>query len=108
VVAAAIWRRFGVTIGSVVGAGAIFAAIILFFAGEYIEINRFFIGCRQAAVPCRITLSEFARYAICGIIGFVDVAAVFALGLMVDERRRRKWRSPNGASGLKARGNPGV
>lgn len=89
-VAVALWRRFDLMIGSVVSAGVILVVILLFFAGEFIEIVRFNIACQQASVPCKTTLSEFTRYAIYGLIGFVDAAGVFVGGMAVEERRRRR------------------
>jgi cell shape-determining protein MreD len=91
-VAIVLWRRFDMMIGSVIGAGVILFTILLFFAAEFIEVTRFWVACQQASVPCRTTLSEFSRYGIYGIIGFVDAAGVFAGGMILEERRRR--RSP--------------
>jgi len=88
VVARLFWRRrrADTMMGSVLGGGAIFAAILIFFAGEYIEITRFQIA--FAGVPYKVRLGEFNRFVIYAFIGFFDVASVYLLGLSHEERQR--------------------
>ena len=74
--------------GSVIGAGAIFAVILLFFAGEYIEITRFMIA--NTGVAYKTRLSDYNRYFIYGFIGFFDVAIIYLLALRYEERARRR------------------
>jgi predicted Na+-dependent transporter len=82
------WRREDSTMGSVVAAGVIFALVLLFFAGEYIEIARFQVACLDAHITCKLRLAAHNRYFIYGFIGFIDVAIVFAMGLRHEERAR--------------------
>ena len=88
-VARVLWRREDTMMGNVVAAGAVFTVILLFFAGEYIEITKFQIACAEAVTPCRLRLGAFNRYVIYGFAGFVDVAIIFAAGLRFEERSKR-------------------
>ena len=88
-VARVFWGRRDTMMGNVIGAGVIFTLILLFFAGEYIEITNFQIKCVEAVTPCKLQLGAFNRYVIYGFAGFVDVAIIFALGLSFEERGKR-------------------
>ena len=89
-VAMVLWRRRDTMMGSVVAGGLIFALILLFFAGEYIEVTRFQIACQLAGIPCKLRLGDFNRFVIYGFIAFIDVAIVFTIGLRIEDRRRRQ------------------
>ena len=87
VVARILWRREDTMMGSVIGGGVVFALILLFFAGEYIEIARFQTAFQ--GVPYRVQLGDFNRYVIYAFVGFFDVAVIYLLALKFEERRRR-------------------
>lgn len=88
VVARLLWRREDTMMGNVVGAGVSLLVLLLFFAGEYVEITRFQIA--WTGVPYKVRLGYFNRYAIYAFIGFVDVAIVFLMGLRYGEGRKRR------------------
>jgi len=85
-VARLLWQRRDTMMGNVVAGGVILALMLLFFAGEYIEIARFQSACAEAGTPCKLRLGAHNRYFIYAFIGFIDVAIVFAMGLRHEER----------------------
>ena len=62
------WRREDTMMGNAVAAGVILALILLFFAGEYIEIARFQTACADAGTPCKLRLGAHNRYFIYAFI----------------------------------------
>ena len=90
VVGKVLWGRDDTMMGNVVASGVILALILLFFAGEYIEIARFQTACVEANTPCKLRLGAHNRYFLFAFIGFIDVALVFVMGLRHEERARRQ------------------
>jgi hypothetical protein len=88
------WRQRDAQIGSVVGAGLIGACVLFFIQREYFELAHVRAACGEHNVACRIRPTDFHRYAIYGCIGFVQVMGVFAIGLSVEERARRRTLAP--------------
>ena len=88
-IALLIWSRFDSTLGSLIGAGAIVFVMLLFFSSEYIEVVKFKTDCTDV-IRCKMTLSEFSRYGMYGIIGFIEAAFVFTIGLRFEEQHRAR------------------
>jgi len=90
VVGKVLWGSDDAMMGNVVASGVILALILLFFAGEYIEIARFQTACVDAHTPCKLRLGAHNRYFLFAFIGFIDVAVVYGMGLRHEERARRR------------------
>lgn len=88
------WRQRDALLGNVIGAGLIAAAVLLFIWREHLELAQVRASCAEANVACRIRPPDFHRYAIYGGIGFAEVMGVFAVGLSIEERARRRTRAP--------------
>jgi hypothetical protein len=76
-------------IGSIIGAGVIFAFVVFFIAREYGEVEAITRGCIAENIGCRFRPQPFVRYAIYAAIGTGQVFALFLTGLAVDERLRK-------------------
>ena len=94
------FSRRNAFVGSVVGAGLIFASVLGFVAREFI----IFAAQRQECFGTRggcdglSSADGFVRFATYGIIGMFDVAVVFVLSNAVEKWRanrgvEQKWRS---------------
>jgi hypothetical protein len=94
IVASPLWRRTGMIFGSLVGTGVIFASAFALIAREYAEIDRFTKGCLDVGVVCFPKPSAFTRFAIYACIGLVQVFVLFSVGLVVEERTRRRDYAP--------------
>ena len=93
-VALPFWRKGSHMMGNVIGSGVIFIAVILLFGREYVTLAQLRESCTRAGVACSIRPDDFIRYAIYGSIGFVEVFALFGVSLTLEERLRRRERSP--------------
>lgn len=92
-VALPFWLKRSHLIGSVIGSAAIFIGVILLFGREYVALAQLRASCTAAGVACLIRPDDFIRYAIYGLIGFVEVFALFGVSLMLEERTRRRGYS---------------
>ena len=97
IVALPCWWKFDPIIGNALAAGLIFVGVIVLVSREYIEIQRATMRCLQAGIICSFSPEPFTRFAIYGLIGLLQAAAVFALGLKIEEWRRQRsyakeWR----------------
>ncbi len=88
------WWTRQITFGSIAGAGVIFASAIGLILREYVEMDRVVRQCLDAGFVCWPEPSVFTRCAVFAFIGLVQVFGLFSLGLMVDERVRRRNYAP--------------
>jgi hypothetical protein len=96
-VAVPFWRGGQTTFGSIVGTAVIFASAMALIMREYAILDRLTLECLDAGTVCWPQPSAFTRFAIYAFIGLVEVFALFTLGLVVEERIRRRsysreWR----------------
>jgi len=87
------WRQRDAIVGNVIGSGLIAGFVLLFIWREYLELAARRASCAEANVACRFQPTDFQKFAIYGGIGFAQVMGVFAIGLSVEERARRRTRS---------------
>ena len=87
-------------VGNVIGAGVIFVSTLGFVAREYIIFFRQRQDCLGTRAGCDglSAADGFTRFAIFGIIGMFDVAALFVMHAAFERRRanrgvERKWHS---------------
>jgi hypothetical protein len=88
------WWTRQMTFGSLVGTGVLFASAIGLILREYVEMDRVVRLCLDAGYVCWPQPSAFTRCAIFAFIGLVQVFGLFSLGLVVDERVRRRAYAP--------------
>lgn len=91
------WRTTQTTFGSIVGTAVIFGAAMALILREYAELDRLTQSCLDAGFVCWPQPSAFTRFAIYACIAMAEVFALFTLGLVVEERVRRRsyareWR----------------
>ena len=96
-VAMPFWRKSQATFGNIVGTAVIFVSAIGMILRDYVEIDRVTQACLEAGTTCFPEPSAFARFAIYASIGMVEIFVLFTVGLMVEERIRRRsyareWR----------------
>lgn len=96
-VAIPFWRSGQTTFGSIVGTAVIFGSAMALIMREYAILDRLTRECLDAGTVCWPEPSAFTRFAIYASIGLVEVFALFTLGLVVEERLRRRnyseeWR----------------
>ena len=78
--------------GNLAATGVILISILVFFALEFVEVENVRRDCGASRVRCVFQPSEFTRYAIYAITGFIDIMLIFLASLWYDERRRRRGR----------------
>jgi hypothetical protein len=83
------------TFGSIVGTAVIFGSGIGLILREYVELDRRTLACLDAGITCWPEPSAFTRFAIYACIAMVQVFALFTLGLIVEERLRRRDYAPD-------------
>ncbi len=93
-VAIPFWRKGQMIFGSIVGTSVIFASAIGLILREYVELDAITRQCLAAGVVCWPEPSAFTRFAIYAFIGLIEVFALFALSLLVEERVRRRDYAP--------------
>jgi hypothetical protein len=89
------WRKRQMTFGSIVGTAVIFGSGIGLILREYVELDRRTLECLDAGITCWPEPSAFTRFAIYACIAMVQVFALFTLGLIVEERLRRRDYAPD-------------
>lgn len=89
-----IWHTRHAVIGSTIGSGVIFIAVIALMGREIVEIVRFNQWCLETDAVCHQSVTAFTRLAAYVLAGFFDVCVVFVIGLVVEERRRRRLLAP--------------
>jgi len=93
-VARLFWRNDS-TVGNIIGSFVIGIAMIGFIAREYADLDQQRRACVAREQACTFQPQDFTRYAVYASIGFVEVIAVYTVGLWFEERVRRRGRSPN-------------
>ena len=85
-----LWRRNQPIFGSLAGTAVIFGSAIALILREYVELDRITKACVDAGTVCWPTPGFFTRFAIYAFVGLIEVFALFVLGLVVEERLRRR------------------
>ncbi len=83
-------RRVTDEMGSIAGAAVVLLFVIAFIAREYGEVELITARCIAAEVGCRFVPSPFTRFGIFGGIGMLQIFLIFAAGLSIEERLRRR------------------
>ncbi|OFW20770.1 MAG: hypothetical protein A3G21_22730 [Acidobacteria bacterium RIFCSPLOWO2_12_FULL_66_21] len=78
------------SIGSILGGAVVFAAGLAMMGREYIHVQRVTDACIQAERVCSFRPEPFTRFCLYGFIALLEAFALFALGLAVEERMRRR------------------
>jgi len=91
-VARLFWRTDS-TVGNIIGSAVIAIAMIGFIAREYTDLDQQRRACLARQQACAARPQDFNRYAVYASIGFVEVIAVYTVGLWFEERVRRRGRS---------------
>jgi hypothetical protein len=79
-------------IGNVVGSGVILFGALLSILREYVALRALRVAALKAGKAFHPAPEEFTRYAIYAGIGFAEVFALFIVGLLIEERLRRRER----------------
>jgi hypothetical protein len=84
------WRKNRWVIGNVVGSGIILLVALVAFGAQFANLMRVSVACDEAGLICVMHPSAFLQLAIFVLIAFVEIALLYSLGLMAEERRRRR------------------
>ena len=85
-----LWRRrVGDSMGAVAGSAVVLIFTVGFVAREFGDVLEITRRCVETETPCRFRPEPFVRYAIYAGVGMIQTFAIFAVGLMVEERLRR-------------------
>jgi hypothetical protein len=88
------WRQRQPILGNLAGTAVIFGAAIALIFREHIELDRLSRSCLDAGGVCWPEPSAFMRYAIYASVGLIEVFALFALSLKVEEKIRNRAYAP--------------
>jgi hypothetical protein len=85
------------SVGSILGAGAVFIGCLAFIGREYIHVQRVTNTCLEAGKVCSFEPEPFTRFCIYGFIALAQAFGLFVLGLSIEERMRQRaygseWR----------------
>lgn len=94
VVAFPFWRKGQIILGSIAGMAFIFASAFALISREYVELDRLMQECLDEGVLCWPNPTAFTRFAIYAFIGLLHVLALFSLGIVVEQRIRRRNYAP--------------
>jgi hypothetical protein len=89
------WRKTQVVdVGNVLGSGIILFAGVLCWGNEFVRVLRATSACETAGTPCVMHPSPFMRFAIFAVIAFVQVAMLYVISAVRQERasRRDYWQ----------------
>ena len=92
--AAPLWRRGQMILGSIAGTVVLFGAAIGLILREYAEIDRVTIACLDAGYTCWPEPSAFTRFAVYAGVALVEVFALFWMSLVIERRQRRRDYAP--------------
>jgi hypothetical protein len=84
------WRRNQADVGNVVGSGIIFFIAICCFGDELVRILRVTTACEAAGTPCVMSPSPLVRFTIFGVIAFLQVAVLYTVSVVHQERAQRR------------------
>ena len=76
------------------GTAVCFGAGVALILREYVELDRQVRACLDAGMVCWPEPSAFTRFAIYAGVALLQIFALFSLGLIVDERVRRRGYAP--------------
>ena len=88
------WRKQQPIFGSIAGTAVCFGAGVALILREYVELDRQVRACLDAGMVCWPEPSAFTRFAIYAGVALLQIFALFSLGLIVDERVRRRGYAP--------------
>ena len=88
------WRSSQMILGNIAGTIVIFGSAMALILREYVELDGLARKCLDAGFVCLPEPSAFMRYAIYAFIGLVEVFALFAVSLKVEETIRRRGYDP--------------
>ena len=88
------WRARQPTFGSIVGTAVIFASAVGLILREYAEIDGLVQDCLDAGGVCWPEPSAFTRFAIYAFVALLQIFALFTIGLIVEQRIRRRDYDP--------------
>ena len=83
-------RNANDSVGSILGAGAVFVACLTFIGREYIHVQRATNACLEAGRVCAFRPEPFTRFCIYGFIALAQAFVLFVAGLSIEERIRRR------------------
>lgn len=83
-----LWRRRNTSVGNAVGALVAFSAGLVFLGRESVLYSRALERCVRGLEPCPPRGGVQFLYWVCVI--FADVIAFFTIGLLLEERVRRR------------------
>lgn len=90
VVAWFFWRRGRWVIGNVVGSGVVLLVTLVCFGGQFVDVLRLSAACDAAGIVCAMHPSLFMGLAVFVLIGFIEVAVLYVVSLVAEERTRRR------------------
>jgi hypothetical protein len=85
-----LWRKNQHDVGNVVGSGIIFLIAIGCFGVELVRVLRVTTACEAAGAVCVMSPGPLVRFMVFGVIAFVQVAILYAVGMRFQERTRRR------------------
>jgi len=94
VVALPFWLKASENVGSIIAAAIVFVACIAMIGREYIHVERATAACLDAGRICSFHPEPFTRFCIYGFIALIEAFALFAIGLAIEERKRRNSYAP--------------
>ncbi len=93
-VAYSCWRSNQMILGNIAGSVVIFGTAMALILREYADLDRLARKCLDAGYVCLPMPSAFTRYALYAFIGLMEVFALFAVSLAVEEKQRRRGYDP--------------
>jgi hypothetical protein len=88
------WRGGQWILGNLAGTTVIFGSAIAFILREHVELDGIARKCIDAGFVCLPVPGAFYRYAVYAFIGLIEVFALFAVSLKVEEKHRRRGYDP--------------
>jgi ethanolamine transporter EutH len=88
------WRGQQMILGNIAGSTVIFGTAIALIMREYVELDSLARKCLDAGYVCLPNPGAFIRYALYAFIGLIEVFALFAVSLSVEEKQRRRGYDP--------------
>jgi hypothetical protein len=84
------WRKNRWVIGNVVGSGVILLVSLGAFGEQFVNLLRVSGACDEAGLICVMHPSAFIQLAIFILVAFVEIAMLYILGLIAEERTKRR------------------
>jgi hypothetical protein len=84
------WRKGRWAIGNVVGSGVVLLVTLVCFGEQFATQLRASVACDEAGLVCVMHPSAFIQLAIFVLIAFVEISLLYVVGLVAEERRRRR------------------